>query len=150
MFSDVRKRLAAIALIAVPLLLSACGGQRTARADTLSDLAPDARQGVQTLQDAGLDVTVEGPADTPAFRAPGTELNVDGQRVEVYTFASPQDAQSAEALVSSGDILLDNQRFNTDNPPHFFREGSAIWLYTGADLDILDGLRSAFREIGSS
>jgi hypothetical protein len=75
------------------------------------------------------------PAYTPVDHA--LLLTVDGQKVEVFEFLKPEDAETAAATIAPDGRFIGPIYVSWIDPPHFWKTGRLIVLYVGNDGDIL-------------
>lgn len=92
----------------------------------------------QELQTAGATVSLVGSVEQPFFPVQGRVLEVNGQQIQVFEFASDQDADDAAELVSLGGLLAGDFANQFPAPPHVFRQDRTIVLYAGEDQPTLD------------
>jgi len=76
----------------------------------------------------------------PFFSVPGEETIVDGETVQVFTYASSGDAQSDADLVSPTGSPIGTSMVSWVGPTHFFLKDNLLALYVGADAKVIDRL----------
>lgn len=95
------------------------------------------------LRAKGTTVVEQGAVMQPFLSVDGKILAVNGERVEVHEYASPQDLQTETAIIESDGVHIGTYRVDWVAPPHLYRAGRLLVIYTGnqrAMLDILVAL----------
>jgi hypothetical protein len=102
---------------------------------------------VKALSETGATVKPGGRLSEPFF-APSIPptytpvdhallLTVDGQRVQVFEFLTPEDAETAAATIAPDGSSIGPIHVSWIDLPHFWKTGRLIVLYVGNDGDIL-------------
>ncbi len=100
----------------------------------------------QALTADGAVVANAGGEQSGIFDNPVINTLVNGEQVDIYEFATASDADAAAITVSAdGSIITsgDGPPIAIDflNPPHYFKQGNVIVVYTGGDGDVINLLR---------
>lgn len=146
-------------LVALALLCAACGvkgvsGTGSARSSSTSAAAKPAPGGavhdaaglLKALQATNLTVSV-GPQVTERFvTITGQTLFVNGERVEVFEYATPEAANADAARIDPEACMVTtpNGTINLDWPdsPHLYKSGRLIVLYVGTTASMKQLLTS--------
>ena len=105
---------------------------------------------VDSLRAAGAAIDPAGDVSQPFFAPQGQLLTVNGERVETFEFASPEEADTvAEGVSPTGSSIVTTMADGTQTassvtwvaPPHFYKAGRLIVLYVGCDSDVIDMLQ---------
>ena len=101
----------------------------------------------QSLQAEGAVFVRLEEADSGIFDNPYVEVLVNGEKVEIYEFASVADALEASLKVSEDGMMISNGdepaiAIDFQNRPHYYLQGNVIVVYTGADGEVVELLRS--------
>lgn len=100
---------------------------------------------IEDLRSSGADVARSGTVFQPFFSAQGRVLNVNGESVQVFAYATAEEATAEEAYIDP-----DGDSFKTDEmagiitwvaAPHFFRKDQLLILYVGDSEAILEALK---------
>jgi hypothetical protein len=81
--------------------------------------------------------------ERPPFSVSGSELNVNGEIVQVFRYADVASA-TADAVMISDLADAGWQGISWNGSPHIFQAGNIIVFYTGGDEEVLTLLTSAF------
>jgi hypothetical protein len=101
----------------------------------------DQRALIAALQSRGSSVTMGGPVEhTPLFPVTGRFLQVDGESVHVWEFASIAEAETAASGVIPDGGGTATVRVFWVAPPHFYRRDRLIALYVGSQSTLISSL----------
>ncbi len=95
---------------------------------------------VAALRDNGAAVNSLDPITQPFFEPEGQVISVDGTQVQVFEYASEEEASSAAATISSDGGSIGTTMVSWIEAPHFFRSGRLIVLYVGDKDAIVETL----------
>lgn len=103
------------------------------------------------LEAKGAAVLNIGEEPSGTFDNPLTRLLINGQKVDLYEFASTSDADAAAATVSSdGSTIISGNTppiaIDFLSPPHYFQQDDLIVVYTDDDPEVIQLLRDVFGE----
>jgi len=123
-------------LLLVPLLLAACGSQRS---PVVSHGGPvrDYVSLVDSLRADGATIDPTGTVSQPFFTPQGQLITVNGQDVQVFDFASTADADAVADTVSADGSSVGTTMMMWVATPHFYKAGKLIVLYVGDDSYVL-------------
>ena len=125
-------------------VLVGCGGPNPAAPNPTTQ---DPYQAfVKQLRAAGASVVENNEKFAPGFSGEVHRLTVNGSSVDVYVYATPEDASADAARITpdGGTFLGDNSGtiFERSAPPHFYKKNRLIVLYVGTDSQLLGLLTS--------
>jgi hypothetical protein len=140
-----RARLAGIAL-----LLVGCGGRdEEAAAGDVAEPASAEEAGidsydalVDTLAGLGFAIEPAGRVRQPFFSVEGWVVGVDGHEVEVFEYATEEEAVAQAALVSPDGGSVGPTMVHWITPPRFHRRGRLLVIFLGDDPAIDEALGS--------
>ncbi|HSD04382.1 MAG TPA: hypothetical protein VLB45_01340, partial [Nitrosopumilaceae archaeon] len=78
----------------------------------------------------------EIPAEASSFSVPTKVISVGGADVQVFEFASEQDAVAATQTVSEDGTEIGTSIIRWIGPPHFYTQGKLIVLYVGDNSEV--------------
>jgi hypothetical protein len=139
-------------LVALGLLCAACGVGSTTGAQSVKgtsapgSLVRDAA-GLRTALQAARVTISDGPQVTERFvTITGQTLFVNGERVEVFEYATPEAANADAARIDPDACMVTtpNGTITLDWPdsPHFYKSGRLIVLYVGTTASMKQLLTS--------
>lgn len=96
------------------------------------------------LQAAGLKVERKGSVRQPFFTVPARVLAIGADEIEVFEFASAQDAEKAAATVNPDGGTIGTSAMHWMAPPHFHRRDRTILIHLGDTAEV----RSAIERSG--
>jgi hypothetical protein len=101
----------------------------------------------QSLQAEGAVIVRLDEAKEGIFKNPYVEVLVNGERVELYEFASVADAFEASLKVSDDGMMVSDGdgppvAIDFQGKPHYYLQGNVIVVYTGDDQEVAGLLRS--------
>jgi len=97
---------------------------------------------IDALRAAGLTVNPTGTVSQPFLAGSGTVLNVGGEDVQVYEYASSAAAQGDAAKIQP-DGSVNGSIISWIAQPHFYNTGKIIVIYPGTNDQILAALEAA-------
>ncbi len=92
-------------------------------------------------QGATVSVTRE-KVSQPFFSVAGRVTNINGESVQVFEYTTNSAAEAAARQVSADGTTIGTSKPTWMAPPHFFKSGTLIVLYVGANQAIVDLLRT--------
>ncbi len=102
---------------------------------------------VKKLQAAGTPVAYAGNVSQSFMNAQGQLITIHGEQVEVYEYATADDADKQASTISSdGSTFTTKSLFGLNTsattvdwvkPPHFYKQGRLIVLYVGTNNAIM-------------
>ena len=98
---------------------------------------------VDSLRVAGATIDPAGNVSQPFFTPEGQLLTVNGQAVQVFEFASSEEADNVAATISADGSSIGTSMVGWLAPPHFYKGGKLIVIYVGSDGDVIDVLQEA-------
>src|SRR3990167_2055217 len=119
-------------LLAISVLLSACGG---------SNLTGSVTPGVDG-QPASVELHEDDTVSLPGFSVDGHVLSRDGEMVAVFEYGSEDDSQADRDKVSGDGQSIDGNAITWTDSVHFFHHGRVIVVYVGNNEDMLGKLRT--------
>ena len=78
----------------------------------------------------------------PFFSVSGQEAIVDGETIQVFTYASSEDAQADAELVSGTGSPIGTTMVSWVEPPHFYLRDNLLVLYVGSNGAVVDRLQA--------
>lgn len=94
------------------------------------------------LEVHGATVETAGSIDQPFLSVPGEILIVNGGDVQVFEYATPEEAQAEAAQIPPDGTSFDTVMVSWIDTPHFYQVGRLIVLYVGSDQATLDLLET--------
>ena len=98
------------------------------------------------LEAAGLKIERKGSVRQPFFAVPATVLTIGADEIEVFEFASAQDAEKAAATVGGDGGTIGTSAMHWMAPPHFHRRDRTILIHLGSTPEV----RSAIERIAGA
>ena len=98
---------------------------------------------VDSLRAAGATVDPAGTVSQPFFVPEGQLLTVNGEDIQVFEFASTEEAASAAETVSADGSSIGTSMVSWVAPPHFYQGGKLIAIYIGSDSGVINTLKEA-------
>ena len=107
-------------------------------------MATDYATLVEAIKSRGVSVEKieEMSSESSSFSVPTTVISVGGADVQVFEFASEQDAKSASLAVSKDGAEIGTSIIRWMDVPHFYTSGKLIVLYVGQSPEIMNLLDS--------
>lgn len=127
-------RMAAVILIGMTLLLG-CGSSTATPTPPPDGIVDTAAELVTALQAEGFVAQHGGRFNNFLFERGGQLLLVNGQQVQVWEFATNEQADAAQDSILGDDSPL--ARLNFTAPPRFFQNGRMVVLFVATDPAIL-------------
>ncbi len=115
----------------------------------ITPIISDMQALIFALENKGMKIDQTGEKGSDLFGTTSQIVMVNGERVEVFSFAPGSGALEAASLVSldgstissgSGGVIT---IYEWIAPPNFYLAGNSIVLYVGTDGDVLDALDAA-------
>ncbi len=142
-----RKLLSVFLLMAAAALVAACGATPPAGAEAPETPivqpggeATDYESLLFGLSGVAKTVDTGGEVEQPFFSVKGQLVWVDGYELQVFEYASVEEAVAQAALVSPDGGAVGTSLVSWIATPHFFQAGRLIVLYVGDDAQTLDTL----------
>ena len=98
---------------------------------------------VDNLRASGAATDPAGNVSQPFFAPQGQVLNVNGEDVQAFEFASAEEADTVAKTVSANGSSIGTSMVGWVAPPHFYKAGKLIVIYVGSDRDVIDALTEA-------
>ena len=98
---------------------------------------------VAALRESGSEVHPIGVVSQPFFTVQGQLFNVDGEEIQVFEFASADEADAVALIVSADGSSAGTSLINWVAPPHFYKAGRLIVIYVGSDSGVIGALQAA-------
>jgi hypothetical protein len=101
---------------------------------------------VQARRQQGLSVSVTGqipPEVNRFFSVPANQVRVNDGQVNVFVYATPQDAAREAAAISADGQPSPTAQITWVSTPRFYRQDSLIALYVGCTAEITRALQQA-------
>ncbi len=98
---------------------------------------------VNALRAAGAAVSPAGVVSQPFFAPQGQLLSVDGEDVQVFEFASAEEADTVSQSISADGSSIGTSMVGWVAPPHFYKAGKLIVIYVGSDSGVISALQEA-------
>ena len=141
------------ALVAGLLLLSGCNSNTQANLQTQSSAPAASSLSTMPLTVAihafadqvkanGYDADASGQAiSQPFFSVAGSEVHIAGETVQVYAYASKDDAQKDAQKISADGSAIGESQVSWVGSPHFFTKENLIVLYIGDNTTAIAALQ---------
>ena len=97
---------------------------------------------LEAINSRGLTFELKETIDDSSFSVPTKVLSIGGHDVQVFEFASEQDALSASTIVSNDGTEIGLSIIRWMDIPHFYTQGNLIVLYVGQNPEITSLLDS--------
>jgi len=98
----------------------------------------------EKLRAHGATVALTGEkVSQPFFSVAGRIINVDGEALQVFEYATASAADLDARRVSADGMTIGTSKPTWLATPHFFKNGKLIVLYVGGNQSIVDLLRTA-------
>ncbi len=98
---------------------------------------------IDTLRGKGRKVTPKGSITQPFFSVNGYIISVDEEDVQVFEYASTNEAEKEAQKVSPDGGSVGTSMMSWVDTPHFYKKERIIVIYIGDNRKILDSLNSA-------
>jgi len=99
---------------------------------------------LKAINSRGLGAELVEKLEDSIFSVSATVVSVGGIEIQVFEFASEQDALSASQTVSEDGTEIGLSVIRWMDVPHFYTQGNLIVLYVGQNPEILNLLDSLF------
>ncbi len=90
---------------------------------------------------AGAAVDLAGAVSQPFFAPQGQVLRVNGEDVQVFEFASAEEADTVTQRISADGSSIGTSMVGWVAPPHFYKAGQLIVIYVGSDDGVISALQ---------
>ena len=98
---------------------------------------------VDAFRAAGAAVSPAGAVSQPFFDPRGQVLSVDGEDVQVFEFASAEEADTVTQGISADGSSIGTNMVGWVAPPDFYTAGQLIVIYVGSESGVIDTLQEA-------
>jgi hypothetical protein len=95
------------------------------------------------LESGGAQVEASGTVAQVFFVPEGQIITVNAQDVQVFEYATEDEAASASSLISPDGGSIGTTMVTWIASPHFYHKGKLIVLYVGEEATVLDALQGA-------
>jgi hypothetical protein len=144
-----KRILAAGLLLAAGLALAACGvepeGGDLNQPDVEAGVTGEAQATVDLiaeLRSQGATVKEDGALQNVNLGLKGVEIRIDGRAVQVFEFASADEAGAEAQVIASGDSTAALDEL-LGGEKHVYQEGKLVVVYSGRDEDVMARLSDA-------
>lgn len=79
------------------------------------------------------------------FSVPKDELLVNDQRIALYVYPNKEELDKDVRNIENNDYLVDGTKINEANPPHIYRSGKLMVVYSGSNTEINNLLMDIFK-----
>jgi hypothetical protein len=118
-------------LFMAAFILSACGGQAASAQGFGTD------EFIEALSDQGVDTEKGAPVEQAFFSVTGSFINFDSDSVQVFEYDSAEAMENDAALIAPDGGSIGTSMVHWVAPPHFYKKGRLLVLYTGENTDTL-------------
>ncbi len=98
---------------------------------------------VNALRAAGAAVNPAGAVSQPFFAPQGQVLSVDGEDVQVFEFASAEEADTVSQSISADGSSIGTSMVGWVAPPRFYKAGQPSVICVGSDSGVISALQAA-------
>ena len=130
-----------VAALVPTLVLLACSAAAPSRGEPppFEAGAPgeDSQDFMEALAVRRAEVELAGTVTQPALSGEGGRVLVDGRAIEVFEYATKEDARVAASEISPDGLRVGETVMGWTAPPHWFQHGRLLVLYLGTDRDLL-------------
>lgn len=133
-------------LLFVAALLTGCDvASLLGHADVLTENDDDPVEDlIMDLRSTGADVERSGNVSQPFFSVEGRLLTVNGETVQVFAYATLDEANAEAAGISPDGSSFQSEGSATMvtwiGPPHFFKRDALLVLYVGVSSEVVEAL----------
>ena len=92
---------------------------------------------LDALQVRRADVELAGTVAQPALGGEGARVIMNGEPLQVFEYASREEARGASAEISPDGALVGETAMGWTDPPHWFQHGRLLVLYLGGEKQAL-------------
>jgi hypothetical protein len=134
-----------ILVLALGLLMSACGGAPAASASNASPepaAVEDRASLIAALKAAGATVEEGDPISQPFFTVEGKVIKVNGADVQVFEYENTEAMELESSQIAPDGSSNATTMITWVDDPHFYKAGGIIALYVGSDDAVLSLLES--------
>ncbi len=90
---------------------------------------------------AGAAANPAGAVSQPFVAPQGQVLSVNGEDVQVFEFASAEEADTVSQSISADGSSIGPSRVGWVAPPHFYKASQLIVIYVGSDDSVISALQ---------
>ena len=90
---------------------------------------------------AGAAVDFAGAVSQSFFAPQGQALRVNGEDIQVFEFASAEEANTIAQRISADGSSISSSMVGGVAPPHFYKAGQLIVIYVGSDDGVISALQ---------
>ena len=105
-----------------------------------SKVSPSAASVVASLTTRGLHLTPGGTLRQPFFTVPATIYSVDGDDLQIYEYASSDDALRDARKISHSGTSVGTSKVSWLGPPHIYRKNNVMVIYLGDRASVREAL----------
>ncbi len=134
---------AAVFLLATSVMVGCSGGPSGPSDGSDDGVVSDYASLVNALRAAGAAVNPAGAVLQPFFAPQGQVLSVGGEDVQVFEFASAEEADTVTQSISADGSSIGTSIVEWIAPPHFYKAGKLIVIYVGSDSGVISALQEA-------
>jgi hypothetical protein len=131
-----RSLLPLMVLLITALVLAACGGQ-AASADGYGT-----QEFLGELREQGVAAEQGDSIEQAFFSVIGTNVNINGEGVQVFEYDSAETMESDAVLVDASGSPIGTTMVTWMATPHFYKKGRILVLYVGDNAGTLEVLES--------
>ena len=132
---------ATVFLLAISVMAGCSGGPSGPSDGSGDTVVGDYASLVHALRAAGSAVNPAGAVSQPFFAPQGQVLNVDGEDVQVFEFASPEATDTVAQSISADGSSIGTSMVGWVAPPHLYRAGRLIVIYVGSASGVIGALQ---------
>ena len=133
-------REAVVVFLFATSITAGCNGVPSAPSDVSEEEA--VKSLVAALRESGAAVHPVGVVSQPFFTVQGQRFNVDGKVIEVFEFASADEADTVALTVSADGSSVGTSLINWVAPPHFYKAGQLIVIYVTWEATVASSAHS--------
>jgi hypothetical protein len=97
---------------------------------------------VANLRNSGATVELDGDVDQPFLGSLGIVIYVNGEEVQVYEYATKEEAEQDAAGIPADGSDFDTTIILWHSDPHFYKKEKMIVLYVGSDEQLINLLET--------
>lgn len=123
-------------LLVAALVLAACSGKPVSAQDFGTE------EFIQALQEQGVKAEKGDTVEQAFFSVTSNFINFDGDSIQVFEYDSAKTMESDAALVAPDGGSIGTSMVHWVAPPHFYKKGRILVLYTGDNAETLKTLEA--------
>ncbi len=128
-------------LFATSVIVGCSGGPTAPSEGSEEGVVSNYASLVDALRASGAEVNPAGVVSQPFFTVQGQVLSVDGEDVQVFEFASAEEADTVTQRISADGSSIGTSMVGWVAPPHFYKAGQLIVIYVGSDDGVISALQ---------